>query len=122
MESKDYQQLRLHEESLLAQRLLVFLLANSILFLGFCALIGLPAGIAYLKCLRLTVPIVGSVTCAVVVAQGLGVMKDMDELDKKLGEEKKGWRCFFRGRTIPFWLAGVFFAIWGVSLKIACCL
>lgn len=112
---------KFHEEQLLTQRLTLFLLANSILFLGY---IGLWNSALQTASLKFVVPGVGIACCIVLIFNAWRVKRELNSLDKKLGIKlpygKSKIFAVFAGRNIGFWLAGSFLAIWGFSLYAAC--
>jgi len=109
-------QRKLHEERLLAQRLMVFLLFNSILFLGFATLL-IGAGK-----LLIVVPAIGFVGCLVLIPHSLKVKIELDALDKLLREpERRFWGQVLRGANMGLWLALFFLIIWGFSLSEVLC-
>lgn len=112
MEKKEALQRKLHEESLLAQRLMVFLLVNSILFVTFATLLRSEA-----QKLLLAIPIIGIFACILLIPHTLGVKVELGALDKLLGEEERS----YAGRNVSFWVAGLFLLIWIVSiLEVVC--
>lgn len=117
--------LRLHEESMLAQRLMIFLLFNSILFLGFVGLLNSD----YLWLKRI-VPFTGILSCILLGCNMWRVKNMLDWLDKELEEvdsligkkieEETGIKKLSKlyiGRHIGFWVSGIFLLlVWLPSL------
>jgi len=112
MSKREALQRKLHEESLLVQRLMVFLLVSSILFATFAILLTNEA-----QKLLVAIPIIGIISCFFLILHTSGVKVELGALDKLLGEEERS----FAGRNVGFWMAGFFFAIWVVSiLEVVC--
>lgn len=105
-------QRKLHEESLLAQRLMIFLLFNSILLIGFATLFERGAQV-----LLLIIPFIGIIACIFLFFHTFGVKVELGVLDKLLGEEKR----IFAGRDVGFWVAGLFLIVWGGSIAEVVC-
>ncbi len=102
-------QRKLHEESLLAQRLMVFLLVNSILFVTFATLLRNEA-----QKLLLAIPIlvIGIITCVFLIPHTRGVKVELGALDKLLGEEERS----YAGRNVGFWVAVLFLGVWIMAI------
>ena len=103
---------KLHEESLLAQRLMVFLLVNSILFVGFTTLLRNQA-----QKLIVALPIIGIIACLLLIPHTLGVKVELGALDKLLKEEERS----YAGRNVGFWVAVFFLIIWGMAIAEVIC-
>ena len=112
MKKDEALQRKLHEESLLAQRLMVFLLFNSILLIGFATLLGRETQV-----LLLVIPIIGIITCFFLIPHTFGVRVELGALDKLLEEEER----IFAGRDVGFYMAALFLGIWIVSIVEAVC-
>jgi len=128
--------LKFHEEGLLAQRLAVFLVTSSILFLSFVQVS------AQLTEVAKAVSIAGIVTCVVAFIHGRRVKNEMDRIDGNLCTQgltqkeqskqsqytdalgieppnldfKDELKSIFRGRSIFLWLSLVFGGLWGFSI------
>jgi len=105
-------QRKLHEESLLAQRLMVFLLFNSILLIGFATLFEREAQV-----LLLIIPSIGIITCIFLFFHTFGVKVELNALDKLLGEEGRS----YAGRNVGFWVAALFLVVWGGAIAEVVC-
>jgi hypothetical protein len=108
----------MHERTLLTQRLSVFLLANSILFVGFVGLIG-EIDMPDVSELRLIVIVVGILSCLLLTWNSKGAKKNLDYLEKnpKLGMEKTtGCKKLGKGRFMGFWASLLFLGLWLFSL------
>lgn len=131
-ETKILFQRKLHEESLLPNRLTVFILASTVLLLSFTQALSV---IQVAKAISFA----GIFTCAIAFIHGLRTKDEMGRIDKNLydrytnqGKEKeKVEQCWeimgikqtdftscgiFRGRSIFLWLSVVFGGLWGFSI------
>ena len=108
----------MHQRTLLTQRLSVFLLANSILFLGFIGLLG-KINIPNLCELRLTVIAVGVLSCLLLAWNIKNSKEDLDSLEEnpKLGKARAtGCKKLGKGRFMGFWASLLFGGLWLFSL------
>lgn len=112
MDKSEALQHKLHEESLLAQRLMLFLLFNSILLISFATLFEREAQV-----LLLIIPSIGIITCFFLILHTLGVKVELGALDKLLGEEGR----IFAGRDVGFYVAALFLVVWGGAIVEVVC-
>ncbi len=105
-------QRKLHEEGLLGQRIMVFLLANSILFVGFATLFSSEAGV-----LLYTIPCIGVIASLFLFPHSFCVKIELDALAMFLREPTRSiFNELFRGVSVAIWLGVLFCIIWGASL------
>lgn len=118
--------IKLHEESLLPPRLLVFLMTSSILFLALVQLAQVPG-----SRVAMALSIVGFITCVIAFIHGRRVKDQMDKIDDILRttdelkqnyidilgiEKPHSVKSLVTGRWIFLWLNMVFGGLWGFSI------
>jgi len=103
---------------MIAQRMSIFLLANSLLFFGFTSLFqSSPLKDTILKFI---VPSLGMFSCILLVANGVRAARKLDKADKQCDVPlPKGFERFFASRRQYMWFAIMFFTLWSASLFVA---
>lgn len=106
------------ERQLLPQRLMIFLLTNSILFVGFASLDELF--------LQRVITAIGLVVSLVSLFHFLPIYRRLKALDVIAGKlpdpehtHRKKWEKLFGGKTLGIWFSSIFIILWGFSFYFA---